>query len=242
MEGLNDNVTEPVGSELKNIVLCLGGFHTEISFLGCIVRIMAASGLQELLELIYAPWHIHMLSGKAIARAVRGHFIVDAALNALILANAINAQCSESALTSEELSEITCVDEYLTQNIDLTEAAVLYEKLMQGFVSADHIFQQDILANINDIMKGMTVSDYTFKRCHQVVTLDTKSAIEVEGITIQIEPFLLFQRLTPAVRTTNNIKDIFKYELCSYPPALFDSSLLLRQPQKPAIANAICHL
>jgi len=86
---------------------------------------------------------------------VRGHFIVDAALNALILANALTVplpQCSES-VESEELSEITCVDEYLTRNIDLTEAAVLYEKLMQGFVSADHIFQQDILANISDILQ-----------------------------------------------------------------------------------------
>ena len=29
------------------------------------------------------------------------------------------------------------------------------------------------------------------------------------------------------------------YELCSYPPALFDSSLMLRQPQKTALANTI---
>lgn len=32
---------------------------------------------------------------------------------------------------------------------------------------------------------------------------------------------------------------MFKYELCSYPPALFDSTLLLRQPQKPVLADAI---
>ena len=32
---------------------------------------------------------------------------------------------------------------------------------------------------------------------------------------------------------------MFKYELCSYPPALFDSSLMLRQPQKAALSNAI---
>ena len=32
-----------------------------------------------------------MLSGKAIARAVRAHFIVDAALNALILRRVLNA-------------------------------------------------------------------------------------------------------------------------------------------------------
>ena len=48
---------------------------------------MAASGLQDSLELIYVPTAvIYMLTGKAIARAVRGHLIVDAALDALILA------------------------------------------------------------------------------------------------------------------------------------------------------------
>ena len=75
-------VTEPVGSDLRNVVL------SEMSFLGCISHLMAASGLQELLELIYSSNAVvHMLTGKGIARTVRGHFIVDAALNALILAS-----------------------------------------------------------------------------------------------------------------------------------------------------------
>ena len=91
-------------------------------------------------------------------------------------------------------------------------------------------------------MEGMTVAEYTFKRNYQVITLATKSAIKIDGITVQIDPQLLFQRLTLAAKTTDNIKDVFKYELCSYPPALFDTSLLLREPQKPMLANAIWNL
>ena len=91
-------------------------------------------------------------------------------------------------------------------------------------------------------MEGKTVAEYTFKRNYQVITLDTKSAIKIDGITVQIDPQLLFQRLTLAAKTTDNIKDIFKYELCSYPPALFDTSLLLRKSQKPMLANAIWNL
>ena len=87
-------ITPPVGSELRSIVLQLEGFHTEMSYLGSIGHLMAASGLQELLKLIkliYAPNAVvHMLNGKAIARAVRGYFIVDAALHALILASIFN--------------------------------------------------------------------------------------------------------------------------------------------------------
>ena len=81
---LNIIDVEPVASKL-HIVQRLGGFHTQSSFLGCIGHLMAASGLEQILELIYAPNAVaHMLSSKAISRAVRAHLIVDAVLNAHI--------------------------------------------------------------------------------------------------------------------------------------------------------------
>ena len=80
--------SEPQDSELKSIVLRLGSLHTEMRFLGCIGNIMAGSGLQEVLELVYAKNAVgHMLTGKTAARAVRGHFLVDAALNTLLVCN-----------------------------------------------------------------------------------------------------------------------------------------------------------
>ena len=84
-------VTEPANSDLRKIVLCLGGFHTEMSFLGSIGHLMAGSGIQELFELIYAPNAVvHMLAGKAIARAVRAHLTVESALDALLLSDTMN--------------------------------------------------------------------------------------------------------------------------------------------------------
>ncbi len=78
-------------SELKDIVLRLGAFHTEMSYLGCIGHLMAASGLQELRQLIYAPNAVmHVRTGKAISRAVWAHPIVDAVLSALVLAKTFN--------------------------------------------------------------------------------------------------------------------------------------------------------
>ena len=48
-----------------------------MSFLGCIGHIMAGSGLQEVLELVHAKNAIgYMLTDKAVARAVTGHFLV----------------------------------------------------------------------------------------------------------------------------------------------------------------------
>ena len=44
-----------------------------------------------MLDLIYADKAVdHILSGKAIARAVRAHLLVDAALNTLIASKAFN--------------------------------------------------------------------------------------------------------------------------------------------------------
>lgn len=86
----NLTLTEPVASAISNVIVRLGAFHTEVSFLGSIGHLMSKSGLKELIELAYASNAVvHMLTGKAIARAVRGHLLVDAALNTLLFAVAL---------------------------------------------------------------------------------------------------------------------------------------------------------
>ena len=83
--------SEPVGSCIKSLVLRLGGLHIQMSFLGSIGYRMAGSGLSELLETVYAPNSVkHMLTGKAISRAIGGHLLVYAALHTILVANAYN--------------------------------------------------------------------------------------------------------------------------------------------------------
>ena len=78
-------------SDLKCMVLRLGGFHMQMSFLGSIGHLMADSGLQELLEVAYASNTVsHILTGKAVSRAVRGHLLVEAALNSILVADTYN--------------------------------------------------------------------------------------------------------------------------------------------------------
>ena len=61
----------------------------QMSFLGSIGHLMAGSGLQELLEVVFAGNAVrHILTGKAMSRAVRGHMLVDAALNTILVAKA----------------------------------------------------------------------------------------------------------------------------------------------------------
>jgi hypothetical protein len=57
---------ENPGSPLKDMVVRLGGFHTLMSFFGCMGHLMACTGLEDLMETIYARNTIpHILSGKS---------------------------------------------------------------------------------------------------------------------------------------------------------------------------------
>ena len=72
----------------KNLdVICrLGGFHLLMSFLGSVGHLMGGSGLEEVLQEVYAPNVVaHIVSGKAFARALRGHMLIHGALLKLIL-------------------------------------------------------------------------------------------------------------------------------------------------------------
>jgi len=78
---------EIITAKSMKVVCRLGGFHTMMSFLGSIGSMMKGSGLEDALENAYAPKAVtHMISGRAVSRALRGHFLIQAALmNKLML-------------------------------------------------------------------------------------------------------------------------------------------------------------
>ena len=90
-------------------------------------------------------------------------------------------------------------------------------------------------------MVGKNIHDHSFQKKDQVVTLASKRAVRFSEGSIQVDPQLLYQRLTVVATEGRYDKPqtFFKFEMCSYPPALFDCSLLPRQANKPAPADAI---
>ena len=73
-------------SHLRDIVLLLGSFHTLMNFLGAVGGLMDRSGLGSILEEIYGKNAVvHILSGKAVQRALCGHILVDKCLNQIIV-------------------------------------------------------------------------------------------------------------------------------------------------------------
>ena len=59
--------SQPSDSPLHNIILILGGFHTEMSFLATNESLMAGPGLKEIISQVYAEGSVdQMLSGKSV--------------------------------------------------------------------------------------------------------------------------------------------------------------------------------
>ena len=101
----------PVASCVKSLVLGLGGFHLQMSFLGSIAYLMAGSGLQELLETVYATNSVkHILTGKAVSRAIRGHLLLYGAFQTMLVANAYNLPLPTCADDREEQTNGVHID------------------------------------------------------------------------------------------------------------------------------------
>ncbi|KAK7088764.1 hypothetical protein V1264_022644 [Littorina saxatilis] len=92
-------------------------------------------------------------------------------------------------------------------------------------------------------MEGKTVSDLVLKKKDQVITLGTKKSLKVDGHSITVDPQLLFQRFITVANTTyEDKKELFQFELCSFPSALFESHEFLRQPNKATLADELWKL
>ena len=78
--------TEIVASLSLDVVLILGGFHMMMSFAGSIGDIMAGSGIGECFGTVFGSTAVkHMLTGKAIARSLRAHFLLESVLSAKLM-------------------------------------------------------------------------------------------------------------------------------------------------------------
>ena len=93
-------------------------------------------------------------------------------------------------------------------------------------------------------MVGKRVTSVSFEKKKQAVTLATKTAVKIDDECVQVDPQLIFQRLS-LIATNGSNEDpasFFKYELCTHPAALFDDTSLPWEANKPALANALWKL
>lgn len=159
----------PQSSPLKSMILLLGGFHTFMNLLGAIGTLMEGTGLRNIMEVVYGSNAVqHMMTGKSVQRAFRGHLLVDRCLSQLVVSElqkddsqfeALVTQAEEmysSMLTKETTLESAAASDILnqikekmdTKRADLSQRSktsqlwVSYQKMLQtaqALIKADRI-------------------------------------------------------------------------------------------------------
>ena len=97
-------------------------------------------------------------------------------------------------------------------------------------------------SDILESMCGNPTKDYTFKKKDTAITMKARSTVQIDEEIIAVDPLLMFQHLVTAVRGLGSEVDLeiaFAYELRTFPPPLIESDGLLREANKPQIANSI---
>ena len=66
-----------------------------------------------------------------------------------------------------------------------------------------------------------------------------KSFVKLSRKTVNVDPQLIFQSLITVGVRCDDLQSLFKYKLCSHPIGLFESSTLLLQANKAALADVL---
>ena len=119
--------------------------------------------------------------------------------------------------------------------------------LVSGLVAHESINVDDAKEVGQLIVKSMigkSVTSVSFEPKKEAVTLASKAAVKIDGECVQVDPQLLFQRLSLIAMNGSNedTASFFKYELCTYPAAPFDCSYLPWEENKPPLADVFWKL
>ena len=155
-----------------DIVARLGGFHTLMSYLGAIGKVMKGFRIEELFNEVYAENTVqHILSGKAVSRALRVHLLPESALNSILFEDTEVVNIAEvnefvSILQKKSLENIETFCQ--TPEVRELEGAVL-EKRMQEL---REIMNCKILASVLVLYSSIEEIHYCQKNI-QLVTSPT---------------------------------------------------------------------
>ena len=143
---------------------------------------------------------------------------------------------------TDDTTKVTKVIRYLGDKNPFDVTSATLHSLDTGIVAHQSVNVEhapQVGQKILDKMTGHKVSEFVFKRSDHVVTLASKHSIKAPSDTVTIDPLLLFQRFVTAGHNSGDLADVLKYELCVYPPALFETSGTMLQSNKASLADAI---
>ena len=152
---------ESKNGNFKDMVLILGAFHSCMSFYGSIGHLMAGSGLQSILELIYAEHTVpHMLSGKAFARATRGHLIIMGVLSALLLMKTNNIEL-EAEVENDDF--LVTFQRFMQNDPFSSTLSKLFNDVFEEKTSYDDVLLQEYMIDLAKKLKEFKENYYDNK-------------------------------------------------------------------------------
>ncbi|XP_069112197.1 uncharacterized protein [Argopecten irradians] len=148
------------------------------------------------------------------------------------------------ARQNRDAADVKLLMQFLEERSPFNTSNITLRNIETGVVAEKGVDADNIKAVGNKIissMKGQRIHDFTFKKIHQISTMDTTVGVKIDDDIVQVDPQLLFQRLIAAARmvTGLEVSSIFTYELSSVPSSLFDASGLPREACKPPLGEAI---
>ena len=171
-----------------------------MSFLVSIGHLIKGSGVDNLRQVIYASTVDHILSGKAMSRAIRGNCIVDASLHSLLAEKVIgltlpaentdpdlSMESEDVASTSSDdaTKDAESVNTEVTQSYDVQDLADLMNQLLSGETSTDDIEQNCIvtktLANVSceerNLSSTLKQQACGFSTCKWLICFESSSKL-----------------------------------------------------------------
>ena len=158
---------------MAKVVLRLGGFHLLMSACGSVFHMMKGSGIEEALEQAYGPNAVtQMMSGKAIARALRGLFLIEAALTTKMLKTLLpkdgelNTMPDGNADSESETNE----GPPMVQSLSKTNNQPM--EMDEGPILLDHSQVEALESLVSDVL-NQKISPDTLAESPELVTLST---------------------------------------------------------------------
>ena len=146
------------------------------------------------------------------------------------------------ARMSRDAKDVQTTLEYFSQRGPFLRDSKELRSLSSGVIAEKSVNadqSESVGQAILQSMVGKSVAEYKFSKKDQVITLASSTYITVDGERVEIDPKQLFQRLVVAGTGTIDTQTLFTHELSSYPTALFDTSLLMRQPDKASLQKGL---
>ena len=138
--------------KFHKIFLRIGGFHQLVSFLGASCKRMEGSGLEKLLESVYAKNSIpKMMEGKAYTRTLRALLLLDCALHHIMSKTFIENEETVHSLDDTYKPSISKAQwEHLLMQLKTVYESILSKDISLGDASkTEHI--QELFAVISEI-------------------------------------------------------------------------------------------